>query len=73
MLKSVLRDWNDEQALAILQSCRAAVTPNGRVLVFPPHSHCACRTKRSVLIAGRLTKAARSKNNLPTRPAACSC
>lgn len=34
MLKSVLHDWNDEQALAILRSCRAAVTPNGRILVL---------------------------------------
>jgi hypothetical protein len=34
MLKSVLHDWNDEQALAILRSCRAAVTPGGRVLVL---------------------------------------
>jgi hypothetical protein len=34
MLKSVLCDWNDERALAILRSCRAAVTPNGRVLVL---------------------------------------
>jgi hypothetical protein len=25
---------NDEQALAILRSCRAAVTPNGRILVL---------------------------------------
>jgi hypothetical protein len=34
MLKSVLHDWNDEQARAILRSCRAAVTPNGRILVL---------------------------------------
>jgi hypothetical protein len=34
MLKSVLHDWSDEQALAILRSCRAAVTPGGRVLVI---------------------------------------
>jgi hypothetical protein len=34
MLKSVLHDWSDEQAVAILRSCRSAVTPGGRVLVI---------------------------------------
>jgi len=34
MMKVVLHDWNDEQALAILRNCRAAVTPGGRVLVI---------------------------------------
>ncbi len=34
MMKVVLHDWNDEQALAILRNCRAAVTPGGRVLVL---------------------------------------
>jgi hypothetical protein len=34
MLKSVLHDWNDEQALTILRSCRAAVVPGGKVLVL---------------------------------------
>lgn len=34
MMKVVLHDWSDEQALAILRNCRAAVTPGGRVLVL---------------------------------------
>jgi SAM-dependent methyltransferase len=34
MMKVVLHDWNDEQALAILRNCRAAVTPGGRLLVI---------------------------------------
>ena len=34
ILKSVLHDWADEQALAIMRSCRAAVTSGGRVLVI---------------------------------------
>jgi hypothetical protein len=34
MMKVVLHDWNDEQSLAILRNCRAAVTPGGRVLVL---------------------------------------
>lgn len=34
MMKVVLHDWSDEQALAILRNCRAAVTPGGRLLVL---------------------------------------
>jgi SAM-dependent methyltransferase len=34
MMKVVLHDWNDEQALAILRNCRAAVAPGGRLLVM---------------------------------------
>jgi SAM-dependent methyltransferase len=34
LMKVVLHDWNDEQALAILRNCRAAVIPGGRILVI---------------------------------------
>jgi SAM-dependent methyltransferase len=34
MMKVVLHDWNDEQALTILRNCRAAVAPGGRLLVI---------------------------------------
>jgi hypothetical protein len=34
MMKVVLHDWNDEQALTILRNCRAAVMPGGRILVI---------------------------------------
>jgi hypothetical protein len=40
ILKSVIHDWDDEQAATILQNCRRAVGPGGRVLlaeqVIPP-------------------------------------
>jgi hypothetical protein len=34
LLKQVLHDWDDEQAVGILRNCAAAMTPNGRVLVI---------------------------------------
>ena len=40
ILNNVLRNWDDEKATAILRNCRAAMTPNARVLivetVLPP-------------------------------------
>lgn len=33
VLKHVIHDWNDEKARAILERCRAALPPNGRLLV----------------------------------------
>jgi ubiquinone/menaquinone biosynthesis C-methylase UbiE len=33
LLKSVLHDWDDERAAAILASCRRAIPPQGRLLV----------------------------------------
>lgn len=33
ILKHILHDWDDERCLSILKQCRAAVTPDGRVLV----------------------------------------
>ncbi len=33
MLKKVIHDWNDQQAIAILRRCSDAMTPKGRVLV----------------------------------------
>lgn len=33
VLSDILHDWPDEQCLAILRACRAAVSPGGRVLV----------------------------------------
>ena len=34
LLKSVLHDWNDDDAVRILQRAREALTPDGRVLVI---------------------------------------
>jgi SAM-dependent methyltransferase len=40
LLKHVIHDWNDDQATAILQTCRRAMSPPGRLLiiegVYPP-------------------------------------
>jgi hypothetical protein len=40
ILKSIIHDWDDERALAILKNCRAAMGPNGTLLlaefVIPP-------------------------------------
>ncbi len=33
VLKKVIHDWNDEQAVAILRNCREAMAPHGKVLV----------------------------------------
>jgi hypothetical protein len=33
LMKYIIHDWNDEQALTILSNCRAAMAPAGRVLV----------------------------------------
>jgi len=33
LLKYIVHDWDDEQALSILTNCRAAMAPNGRVLI----------------------------------------
>ena len=33
ILKSILHDWNDEDAAAILRSCRRAIGPNGTLVV----------------------------------------
>jgi hypothetical protein len=32
VLKSVLHDWGNEKAIAILRACRAAIQHNGRLL-----------------------------------------
>ncbi|WP_192918064.1 methyltransferase [Streptomyces spectabilis] len=36
LIKSILHDWNDDQAAAILGHCRAALPPGGRVLIVEP-------------------------------------
>lgn len=33
VLKKVIHDWNDQQAVAILRNCRGALPPHGRVLI----------------------------------------
>jgi len=33
LLKSVVHDWPDEQAIAILRSCRAAMKPSSKILL----------------------------------------
>ena len=34
MLKFILVDWKDEDALRILQNCRTAIDPDGKLLVI---------------------------------------
>lgn len=34
LLKSVLHNWNDERAAAILRNCRSAMSPDGKVVLF---------------------------------------
>ena len=36
MMKSILHDWTDEQAVTILRHCRDVLPPNGRVLIVEP-------------------------------------
>ncbi|MEI5103482.1 methyltransferase [Streptomyces sp. PmtG] len=36
LIKSILHDWNDEQAVTILSHCRAVLPPGGRVLIVEP-------------------------------------
>ena len=33
LLKSIIHDWDDEQAVAILKNCRAAMAADARVLI----------------------------------------
>lgn len=34
LLKFILHDWNDEESIRVLRSCRAALPPEGRVLII---------------------------------------
>jgi O-methyltransferase domain len=34
LLKSILHDWNDEEAVRILKGCQQAMRPGGRVIVI---------------------------------------
>ena len=34
LLKHILHDWNDEEAVRILKGCREAMRPGGRVIVI---------------------------------------
>jgi hypothetical protein len=34
LLKFILHDWNDDQAITILRNCRNALTPGGRIAVI---------------------------------------
>jgi hypothetical protein len=48
VLKSVLHDWDDEKAVSILRTCRAAIPGNGRLLVVervvgPPNEQPAAK------------------------------
>ncbi|GAA5072204.1 methyltransferase [Nocardia iowensis] len=36
LIKSVLHDWTDEQAVTILTHCRAVLPPTGRILIVEP-------------------------------------
>jgi hypothetical protein len=35
-MKSIIHDWNDEQSLRILKSCRAAMSTASRILLIEP-------------------------------------
>jgi hypothetical protein len=35
-MKSILHDWTDDQAVAILSHCREVLPPGGRVLIVEP-------------------------------------
>ncbi len=34
VLKFILHDWNDEESVQLLKSCRSAIAPDGRILVL---------------------------------------
>jgi hypothetical protein len=34
VLKFILHDWNDEESITLLQCCRAAIAPEGRILII---------------------------------------
>ena len=34
VLKFILHDWNDEESVRLLKSCRSAIAPDGRILVL---------------------------------------
>lgn len=36
LLKSIVHDWDDDRAATILEHCRAALPPHGRVLIIEP-------------------------------------
>ncbi len=36
LLKSVIHDWDDDRSIAILRNCRAAMPPEGTVVVVEP-------------------------------------
>ena len=34
LIKSIMHDWEDEKALAILKNCRASISKNGKLLII---------------------------------------
>jgi O-methyltransferase domain/Dimerisation domain len=56
LLKSVVHDWRDEQAIAILRSCRAAMKPTSKVLLVerlitrPPYQLPAAMADLTMLV-----------------------
>jgi hypothetical protein len=36
LLKGILHDWDDQRCLTLLRNCRAAIAPDGRLLVLEP-------------------------------------
>jgi 2,7-dihydroxy-5-methyl-1-naphthoate 7-O-methyltransferase len=56
ILKSVLSDWPDREALAILKRCAEAARPSGRVAIFPgagPGEEAPPELLMMVLVGGR--------------------
>jgi len=53
VLKSVLNDWPDREATAILRRCAEAARPLGRVVVFTPHEDASPALLMMVLVGGK--------------------
>lgn len=61
LLKTIIHDWADEQALTILRHIRSAIAPGGRLLIFemvlpegaPPHPGMLLDLEMLVMTGGR--------------------
>jgi hypothetical protein len=79
VLKWVLHDWGDDRCLRILQNCRAALPPDGRIVIIErlipdrleagPESNAVLRFDMSMLALGGVGTA---RNEHSTSTTACS-
>jgi len=61
LLKAIIHDWDDDQALTILRNIRPAVTPNGKLVILelvlpegaPPHPGMLLDLEMMVQTGGR--------------------